>query len=267
MTSLSDAPLHSDPGEVPVLDWIAVDMIDVDEMYQRPLDQQRVDVIAQTLSWRSFGALVVVPQKDGRYHATDGQHRLAAAKQHPTVTHVPAVIVQAEDVQAEAGIFVDINKNRKNVTALELFFAQLTAGDAEAESILQVCQGAGVRIPKFMGKGFKANDCVSIAAIQACVSKRGAAKTREILALLTKASFAPISASHIKATEMLLHDPEFAPYVSVEALTNTVRSEGVTSAAEAKRFAATHKVPFWKGLANVWFQQMKKTRPAVGRAA
>lgn len=168
---IDDAALP-DPGEVPVLDWLDVDLIGVEAMYQRPLDMNRVEGIVRGFSWRSFGALVVVPQQDGRFNVTDGQHRLEAP-----------------------------------------------------------------------------------------------AKTRVFLSLLSTAQFAPISANHIKAVEMLLTDDEFAPYVTAEALGATVRAEGVTSAAEAKRFAETHKVPYWKGLANVWFQRTKKSRAPTGRAA
>lgn len=255
-----------DPGEIPVLDWIDVALIGVEECYQRPLDKTRVENIVRSFSWRSFGALVVVPQPDGSYHATDGQHRLEAAKLHPKVSHVPCCIVTAQDIRSEAGIFVDINKNRKNVNSLELFFAQLTAGDPEAETIHHVCKEAGVRIPKYAGKGFKVNDCIAIAAIQASIAKHGTVKTRSFLTLLTKASFAPISASHIKATEMLLTDPEFEPHIEPEELAATIRAEGVTSAAEARRFAATHGVPHWKALGNIWFQKTKKRKPQV-RAA
>lgn len=262
-----DETAFPDPGDVPVLDWIDVDLIGVEPMYQRPLDAMRVDSILRSFSWRSFGAIVLVPQADGRFHATDGQHRLEAAKLHPCVTHVPAVIVKAQDVHEEAGIFVDINKNRKNVSALELFFAQLTAGDDEAERILQVCQSAGVRIPKYAGKDCRPNDCVAITVIQSCIVKHGTAKTRQFLALLCKAQFAPISAGHLKAVELLLTDPEFSSSITPEALEQTVKAEGVTSDVEAKRFADTHKVPVWKGLANVWFQKTRKSRAPAGRAA
>lgn len=256
-----------DPGEPPVLDWIAVDQIGVEETYQRPLDMNRVEAIARAFTWRSFGVLVIVQQQDGRFNATDGQHRLEAAKLHPKVTHVPAVIVKAEDIRSEAGIFVDINKNRKNVNALELFFAQLTSGDGEAEGILDVCSNAGVRIPKYSSKGFKPRDTIAIAAVKDSIGRRGPANTTRYLELLARAEFAPIRADHIKAVELLLNDPEFEPYIAIEDLTATVRSDGVSSDVEAKRFAATHCVPLWKGLANIWFQKCKKRRQPVGRAA
>ena len=37
-----------------------------------------------------------------------------------------------------------INRDRKNVTALDLYWAELAAGDPEAETVRQVCERAGV---------------------------------------------------------------------------------------------------------------------------
>jgi hypothetical protein len=264
---MTDLPELPDPGEVPVLDWISVDVIGVEETYQRPLDMNRVENIVRNFSWRSFGALVIVPQDDGSYHVTDGQHRLEAAKLHPKVTHIPAIIVKADDIREEAGIFVDINKNRKNVNALELFFAQLTAGDPEAETILEACQRAGVRVPKYASKGIRARDTIAISAIKDCISRRGQAATTRYLELLARAEFAPIRADHIKAVELLMNDAEFADHIAFEDLTATVRSDGVSSDVEAKRFSTTHCVPMWKGLANIWFQKTKKRKPQQVRVA
>ncbi len=250
-----------DPGELPALDWIETGKIEADPLYQRPLDVSRVDTIRASFSWRSFGALVVVPQADGKFHVSDGQHRLEAAKRHPSITHVPAVIVKADDVQSEAAIFVDINKNRKNVSALELFFAGLAAEDEDALTVHQVCQRAGVRIPKHPSAGYKPADCIAIAAIQAIIGRRGAMRARQVMEVLAKADLAPISANHIKATEALLLDDEFG--VEGEDLTATILTMGAAAEAEAKMFAATHRCPAWKGLASVWFQRCRKRRKAA----
>lgn len=248
-----------DPGEVPVLDWLDKNLIDVDPLYQRPLDEARVNKILAGFTWSSFGAVVVVPQEDGRYHVSDGQHRLAAAKLHPKVGHVPAVVVKVEDVPAEAAVFVQINRVRKNVSPLELFFAQLAAGDDEAVTVLQVCERAGVRIPKHPGS-FKPGDCIAVNALHALVGQVGAMRAREYLQALVAAGFAPIKAEHVKALLHLMTDPEFAEHVQLKDVAVAVRTVGSTGDAEAKRFAATHGTSVWKGLASVWFQKTKKRR-------
>lgn len=247
-----------DPGEVPALDWIDKTLITVDPLYQRPLDTERAATIARSFSWRSFGALVVVPAGDG-YHVTDGQHRLEAAKLHPKVTHVPAVIVQAETIQTEAGMFVDINKHRKNVSGLELFFAELAAETGNAAETLKAANAAGLRIPKYPGS-YKPNDTIAVGALQSLVASYADARVQQILTTVAAGSFRPIAATQLKAVECLLTDREFAPQIDSDDLAALLRSVGSTLDNEAKRFAATHCVPLWKALANVWFQKCKKRR-------
>lgn len=255
------APLSDelpDPGEVPALDWIGKHLITVDPLYQRPLDAERAANIARAFSWRSFGALVVVPAGDS-YHVTDGQHRLEAAKLHPKVTHVPAVIVQTETIQSEAGMFVDINKNRKNVSSLELFFAELAAETGGAAEVLKAATSAGIRIPKHPGC-YKANDTVAVGVLSSLVKSYVDVKVQIILATVAAGSFRPISAAQIKAVECLLTDPEFAPLIDSDDLAVFLKSTGTTLDGEAKRFAATHCSPFWKALASTWFQKCRKRR-------
>lgn len=254
-----------DPGQVPVLDWIDKALITVDPLYQRPLDTVRAADIARVFSWRSFGALVVVPAGNG-YHVTDGQHRLEAAKFHPKVTHVPAVIVQAETIQTEAGMFVDINKHRKNVSGLELFFAELAAETGNAAETLKAATAAGLRIPKYPGN-YKANDTIAVGALQALVSNYTDSKVHTILSTVAAGSFRPVAAMQIKAVECLLTDREFAPQIDSEDLATLLRSVGTTLDSEAKRFAATHCRPLWSALANVWFQKCKKRRAPVSASA
>lgn len=256
MTSLSDE--LPDPGEVPALDWIDKTLITVDPLYQRPLDADRAKTIARAFSWRSFGALVVVPSGNG-YHVTDGQHRLEAAKVHPKITHVPAVIVQAETIQAEAGMFVDINRLRKNVSALELFFAELAAETGTAGEVLQVANAAGIRIPKHPGN-FKPNDTIAVSALHALVSTYATERVQTILETVAAGSFKPVTANQIKAVEHLLTDPEFSRQIVHEDLAAHLAAVSTSLDGEAKRFAATHGITFWKALASTWFQKCKKRR-------
>ncbi len=263
---MNSAEILPDPGEVPVLDWIETGRISVDPLYQRPLDGSRVASILKGFTWRSFGALVVVPAGDG-YHVTDGQHRLEAAKAHPKVSHVPAVIVQSPDIATEATIFVDINKHRKNVSPLELFFAELAAGTGCATEVMKAAQRAGIRIPKSPGH-FKPNDSIAVGEMQKLVSGYVESRVDEFLATATAGGFRPIMANHLKAVEHLLTDKEFAPYITAEDLASTIKKVGTSLDKEAKRFAATHGITFWKGLASVWFQKVKKRQtPAQGEHA
>lgn len=121
---MADNP-YRDPGDPPVLDWIDVSLIDIDPAYQRGLDEARVQRILDWFTWDAFGAIVIAPADEGRYHCTDGQHRLAAARLHPAVSVVPAIIISAQGTQAEAENFIAINRERKNISALDRYWAEL----------------------------------------------------------------------------------------------------------------------------------------------
>ena len=128
-----------DPGELPVVDWISKDVIDVDVSYQRGEDMARAEKIARTFSWSKFGAVVLVPREDGRYAIIDGQHRMLAAKLHPLVDNLPAVIMPAvKGTAAEATSFIGLNAERKAVSGLELFHARRATGDEDVQTIDQV---------------------------------------------------------------------------------------------------------------------------------
>lgn len=251
---------HTNIGDPPVIDWIDKNALDVDPLYQRPEDEKRVAKIVSTFRWDRFGAVVLAPKPDGRFNIIDGQHRARAAQMHPEVSLIPAVIIVAKDVSAEASSFVGINAQRKNTSSLELFFAQLAAGDEDAETIRQVCDRAGVRVPKYPSASYRPADTIAIAAVQTVIGRHGVAKARHYLEILAKADLAPIKAEHLKAVESLMAGPEFAGQIDGEDLTATILSMGAAAETQAKAFAATHCVPAWKGLASTWFQKCRKRR-------
>lgn len=252
-----------DPGEPPVLDWVDKTLIDIDPAYQRQLDEQRVQRILDWFNWSSFGALVVAPVEGGRYHCTDGQHRLAAALRHPKVTVVPSVIVPISGVQEEAGNFVSLNVDRKNISALDKFWAELIAGDPEAATIDQVCTRAGVTIQRYPSLNYKAGDTVAISAIRAAIDHRGAMRAREVLQLLVAAGCAPLRGEQIRAAECLMLDDEFKDQFEHQAAADALSGNEEEILIEAKAFAKTHRMPMARAFASVWFRRSRKRRKAA----
>lgn len=256
---------YPDPGEVPALDWIDKTLIDIDTTYQRGLDGQRVEKIASAFAWDSFGAVVVAPAEGGRFHCIDGQHRLAAAKRHPKISAVPAIVIAKSGLPAEAATFVNVNGARKNVSALEMYWAELAAGNEDAETVKQVSERAGIRIMRYPGSGgtYSARETVAIQALRWIVDKHGAFKSRRMLEVLAKADVAPITANQVRAVEVLMADPEFSEAVDAEALTDSLRAYWHLLDGEADAFAATHRLPKTRALAMVWFKKTRKKRKAA----
>jgi len=263
MTDIAEVtPEFRNPGEPPILDWIAKDLIDVDVAYQRELDGARVERILTWFSWSSFGALVVAPGAEGRFNCTDGQHRLEAAKRHPAVEFVPAVVIPIAGTEAEAQNFVAINRDRKNVNALELLHAGIAAGDPEALTVQQVCERAGVKLLRYPGAGGKSKprETIAVVALRSMIDKFGALKARQILDVLAKADLAPITGNQIAAASLLMTDPEYREEVEPEALTEAITGRAVILDSEANAFATTHCVGKAKALASVWFKRTRKRR-------
>jgi hypothetical protein len=266
MASPSD---FRDPGEVPVLDWINKNLIDIDPSYQRGLDEARVGKILDWFAWDSFGAIVIAPSADGRYNCIDGQHRLEAAKRHPKVDHVPAVIIAVAGTVGEAETFVAVNADRKNVSPLEMHWAKLAAEDPEAVTVAQVVERAGITILRYPASNgnFKPCETIAVSSIRSLIDRRGAMRGRQMLEVLAKADLKPVTAHQIKAVELLLTDPEFCDQIEPQALTDAISGHSLVLDDEAKLFAATHKVAQWRALASVWFKRCRKRRQPAKAAA
>jgi hypothetical protein len=260
MIPINEENIFRDPGEVPVLDWIDKNLIDIDQAYQRGLDEARVQRIVDWFEWRSFGALVVAKAESGRYRCIDGQHRLEAAKRHPKVGVVPAVIIAEVGTGPEAETFVTLNRDRKNVTPLDLYWAQLAANDPEAVTAQQVCQRAGVVVQRYAGATPKPGETVAISVIRNLIDRKGALRARQVLDVVKGCS--PIGGDHIRAAELLLTDPEFCNEVDVADLVDSLAAyRNIRD--DATAFAETHRMPKWKAMASIWFKRTRKRRKAA----
>jgi hypothetical protein len=259
-----DNKMFRDPGDVPVLDWIDKTLIDVDPTYQRELDEARVSRMLEWFEWKAFGAIVVSRVEGGRYHAIDGQHRLEAARRHPAVKDVPAVIIEAKGTASEAENFVAINKDRRNVSALQLFWAQHAAGDVDAKTVIDLAGRAGLtvcRYPQSRGD-YHDGDTISVGGISALIKQWGDRRAVQMLGQLAKGKVAPVATQHIKAAELLLTDVEFED-VDPDMLWLAVDGCRLTIDADAKAFAQTHRVPIYRAIASTWFRKARKRRKAA----
>jgi hypothetical protein len=117
--------------------------IQIDRSYQRPERPALIGDIATDFGWPSFG-VVTVYKRNSSYFAVDGQQRLAAAlTQEPAPKEVPCLVFPKESLQNEAKTFLNIQVNRKAVTPLEKFRAQLVQRDASAVTIQRVLDEVG----------------------------------------------------------------------------------------------------------------------------
>lgn len=229
--------INRDIGARPDLKWVPVDQINVDRNYQRDIKPLRVKQILAEFSWKKFGALQLSQQPDGSFNVFDGQHRHAAAKLHPDVDEVPAVIIHAEDGRDEAEAFLGVNVNRTAVTPIERYWAGLEAGDPDMMAVCSVLEEAGCEIVQAQGL-VAVGKTHAVHAISRAIKRSGEEAVTGALKILREAW--PADKSALKGTlitslaRILKNNPDMSTNRMVEVLRGTDLS-GLSADAEAIR--------------------------------
>lgn len=139
-----------DAGAVPMMQWVKVADLVVDDAYQRPIygaGHQNVARIAAGFRWSKFTPLICAPVQGGKFAIIDGQHRATAAALLG-IDSVPAQIVIADKAE-QAAAFKAINGQVTRIHRLALQHAALAAGDPEAAALQEVADAAGVTILRY----------------------------------------------------------------------------------------------------------------------
>lgn len=123
---------------------VATDEIVVDGRYQRPVEQFRVDKIAEGFDETLFG-VIEVSRRNGKCAVFDGQHRLEAARALG-MKDVPCLVHDGLTPEAEAELFVRLQRERKNINPNDRFKARLFYNDPVALDINRVVTEAGFSI-------------------------------------------------------------------------------------------------------------------------
>ncbi len=132
------------PGPAPMLQWLAVDRLVIDDDYQRPLGRWNwlaIEKIASHFHWSRFSPVLVAPVAGGLFAVIDGQHRVHAAALCGMV-EVPAMVVQV-DLAAQATAFALVNSQTIKVTGFHIYKAALAAGEDWAVRSHAAVTGAG----------------------------------------------------------------------------------------------------------------------------
>lgn len=144
----------AEPGPAPVLQWIGLDKLLIDDRYQRPLAKgnwKAIQTIAANFRWSRFGAVLVAPVEGGMFAIIDGQHRVHAAALCG-LTEVPAQIVQV-GVEEQSQAFAWINSQAIRVTMFHVLKAALAAGEDWALRADAAVSAAGCRLMTYNTTG------------------------------------------------------------------------------------------------------------------
>ncbi|WP_034467956.1 ParB/Srx family N-terminal domain-containing protein [Afipia sp. P52-10] len=164
------------PGPAPFLEWIKVDRLVVDDVYQREIGRRgtiNVNQIAEFFDWSKFAPVIVAPVEGGKFAIVDGQHRTTAAMLRG-LEEVPCQVVQADRAQ-QAAAYAAVNGSITKTTAQQLYHAKLAAKDATALALAAVCSAAGVEILRknLVRSDIKVGQTYAVTALSRCLAIYG----------------------------------------------------------------------------------------------
>lgn len=140
-------PAVFEPGPAPMLQWIEIADLRIDDHYQRDLKSGNwatIKRIAAQFSWSRFSPVFVAPIEGGAYAIIDGQHRVHAALACG-IERVPCQVVPM-DRKEQAAAFAAVNGLVTRVTAFQVYRAALAAGDEWAVQAHKAAADAGCRL-------------------------------------------------------------------------------------------------------------------------
>lgn len=136
----------SSSGKPSALVWIPKGELDIDPSYQRITSNKTlIKDITRKFNWVAFGALIV-SKREERNWVIDGAHRLKGALQRSDIEEVPCLVFDQESLQNEAADFLSINNNRRSVTPVDKFRAEVVSENEEASSLNRFINDQGYKI-------------------------------------------------------------------------------------------------------------------------
>lgn len=159
--------IATQPGPAPQIQWLELDVLRIDDRYQRPIGQRgkmQIRRIAERFRWSRFAPVIVAPIEGGLYAVIDGQHRCHAARLR-NIKLVPCMISMVDEVeQAEA--FAEINTRQLAVTPAVLHKSRVASRDPKALALELVLEAGGARVvtPRHQ-KDLKRGDTFAVAIL------------------------------------------------------------------------------------------------------
>ena len=139
---------------VPMLQWVRIDALGIDDAYQRPLGKHNlraIRAIAAAFSWSKFSPVLVAPAPGGRFAVIDGQHRVHAAAVCG-FEEVPAQVVLLSRAE-QARAFVGVNTSAVRPSLPQVYRAALAAGEPWAVGAQAAVEEAGCELLPYHPSG------------------------------------------------------------------------------------------------------------------
>lgn len=145
--SEKDLQASVNAGSFPILQWIEIDQLVIDDSYQRSLERgnwMAIRKIAAQFHWSKFSPVFVAPVEGGRYAIIDGQHRTHAAAMCGFKS-VPCQIVQMGQAD-QAAAFAAVNGVVTKIMPWQILKAAIQAGEPWAVEAQAIAAEGGCKL-------------------------------------------------------------------------------------------------------------------------
>lgn len=227
-----------DPGQRPDFEWIPIDRLFVNDAYQRRLAERShraIRKIASRFDWAKLKALSVIDLGDGRYEVTDGQHTAIGAATHGGIEALPCLVSTTRSLEKRADAFVGLNRDRVGMTELQVFHAELKAGDELAVEIQQGVERAGGRVLRSPAADCKIGDLMCIGSLRQLAKKGGPAYVKRAVGIGVQANLAPIKAPVLRGLVRLIWEGDYAGKLTDPHIIDVLRVYGQDKLIEKAR--------------------------------
>lgn len=196
-------------GEPPSLVWIVLEELVINDAYQRHVSEKSVTLIRRMVArfdWGRVKALSVVAIGGGKYEVIDGQHTAIAAATHGGIDALPCLLTRDRDAAMRAADFVSLNRDRLAMTPMQVFFAELAAGEELAGDVDRGVRAAGGRVLKYPPPHakFDVGDAICVAQLRALARAGGVAYVKRAVRICVEGRCAPVKAVTLKALQKLI---------------------------------------------------------------
>ncbi len=154
--------------------------LELDAEYQRNESWSQVGRIAKDFDPVKF-MTVLVAREGSKKRVVEGKGRVLAARE-AGLKLVPCLVYVSKGVQEEAQVFGDIDRNRRKLTGLARFRADLVGKKKRAVEIQKVVEEQGLKLGLDGEKGPEVVDCVS--TLEKIWERDGRKGLKEILELV-----------------------------------------------------------------------------------
>ena len=159
----------------------------VDSLYQRDLDQRKVNGIVKRFDWNLVNA-PKVSFRDGKYWVFDGQHTIAACKSKRGGKDFPIMCKVFYGLARldEMNLFLQQNGKSSPVSVYAKFRALYQFGDPDITAIAKACENTGLKM-EFSGGSRGSNKIVALRTLYRSYKELGPVGLTDTLSIIKEA--------------------------------------------------------------------------------